>query len=80
MRDIKQRIKISKFWNGIFWIMGLMSTLIGLVLLLVLMIDLFTDGAPRLSYKFFTSFPSRFPEDPDLQTQRDRPENGSGNP
>ncbi len=63
MEDIRERIRISKFWNGIFWIIGLMSTLIGLALLLVLMIDLFTDGAPRLSYKFFTSFPSRFPEE-----------------
>ncbi len=63
MEDIKQRIKISKYWNGIFWIIGFLSTLVGLVLLLVLMIDLFMDGAPRLSYKFFSSFPSRFPEE-----------------
>jgi len=63
MEDIKQRIKISKYWNGVFWIIGFLSTLVGLVLLLVLMIDLFIDGAPRLSYKFFSSFPSRFPEE-----------------
>ena len=63
MEDIKQRIRISKYWNGIFWIIGFLSTLVGLVLLLVLMIDLFMDGAPRLSYKFFSSFPSRFPEE-----------------
>ncbi len=63
MEDIKQRIKISKYWNSIFSIIGFLSTLVGLVLLLVLMIDLFMDGAPRLSYKFFTSFPSRFPEE-----------------
>jgi len=63
MEDIKQRIKISKYWNSLFWIIGFLSTLVGLVLLLVLMIDLFMDGAPRLSYKFFTSFPSRFPEE-----------------
>jgi len=63
MEDIKQRIRISKYWNSIFWIIGFLSTLVGLILLLVLMIDLFMDGAPRLSYKFFTSFPSRFPEE-----------------
>ena len=63
MEDIKQRIKISKYWNGVFSIIGFLSTLVGLVLLLVLMIDLFMDGAPRLSYKFFSSFPSRFPEE-----------------
>jgi phosphate transport system permease protein len=63
MEDIKQRIKISKYWNSLFWIIGFLSTLVGLVLLLVLMIDLFMDGAPRLSYKFFSSFPSRVPEE-----------------
>ncbi len=63
MEDLKQRIKISKYWNSLFWIIGFLSTLVGLVLLLVLMIDLFMDGAPRLSYKFFSSFPSRFPEE-----------------
>lgn len=63
MEDIRQRIRTSKFRNNIFWIVGLLSTLVGLALLLVLMIDLFMDGAPRLSYKFFSSFPSRFPEE-----------------
>jgi phosphate transport system permease protein len=63
MKDIRQRIRISKYWNSIFWVIGFLSTLVGLVLLLVLMIDLFMDGAPRLSYKFLTSFPSRFPEE-----------------
>lgn len=63
MTDIRKRIAITKFWNYIFWIIGLLSTLVGLVLLFTLFIDLFIDGMPRLSYKFFTSFPSRFPEE-----------------
>ncbi|MBI5213609.1 MAG: phosphate ABC transporter permease PstA [Nitrospirae bacterium] len=62
MEDIKKRIAISKLWNNAFLIVGLLSTLIGLVLLFALFIDLFIEGAPRLSYKFFASFPSRFPE------------------
>ncbi len=61
MEDIKKRIRITKFLDYIFAIVGLLSTLVGLVLLFVLFIDLFIDGAPRLSYKFLTSFPSRFP-------------------
>lgn len=61
--EIKKQIAISKFWNNVFLIIGLLSTLVGLVLLFTLFIDLFIDGAGRLSYKFFTSFPSRFPED-----------------
>ncbi len=60
--DIRRRIAINKFWNWIFQIVGLLSTFVGLALLFVLMADLFKDGFPRLSYKFITSFPSRFPE------------------
>ena len=44
-------------------ILGLLSTMVGLILLCALMIDLAMDGAPRLSYKFLTSFPSRFPDE-----------------
>ncbi|MDP3048416.1 MAG: phosphate ABC transporter permease PstA [Thermodesulfovibrionales bacterium] len=61
MEDIKKRIRTIKFWNSVFWITGLLSTLVGLALLFTLMTDLFMDGFPRLSYKFFASFPSRFP-------------------
>ncbi len=61
MEDIKKRIRITKFLDYIFAIAGLLSTLVGLVFLLTLFIDLFIDGAPRLSYKFLLSFPSRFP-------------------
>ncbi|HAK89551.1 MAG: phosphate ABC transporter, permease protein PstA [Nitrospirae bacterium GWC2_46_6] len=62
LKDIKKRIAVSKLWNNIFLITGLLSTLVGLVLLFTLFVDLFIDGVPRLSYKFFASFPSRFPE------------------
>lgn len=63
MKDIKKRIKFNKFWNYVFLITGLLSTLVGLALLFTLMTDLFLDGSQRLSYKFLTSFPSRFPEE-----------------
>ena len=61
--DIKQRVRYNKFWNYLFLVIGLLSTLVGLLLLCALMIDLARDGAPRLSYKFLTSYPSRFPEE-----------------
>src|SRR4030065_2300384 len=60
--DIRKKIAFSKLRNNIFWIIGLFSTLIGFVLLFTLIIDLFIDGFPRLSWQFFTSYPSRFPE------------------
>ncbi len=63
MEDIKKRIRYNKFWNYLFLIIGLLSTMVGLILLCALMLDLATDGAPRLSYKFLTSFPSRFPDE-----------------
>jgi phosphate transport system permease protein len=60
--DIRERIAFNKLRNNIFWIIGLFSTLIGFILLFTLMVDLFIDGFPRLSWQFFTSYPSRFPE------------------
>lgn len=61
--ELKRKIAKRKFYNKIFAIIGLMSTMVGLVLLVALFIDLAIDGMPRLSYKFLTSFPSRFPEE-----------------
>lgn len=61
--DVKKQIQYNKLRNQVFLVVGLLSTLVGLVLLAALMIDLFMDGSSRLSYKFLTSFPSRFPEE-----------------
>ena len=63
MEDIKKRIKISKYWDYTFAIIGILSSFVGLALLFILFFDLFIEGSPRLSYKFFVSFPSRFPEE-----------------
>ena len=63
MDGIKASIRRNEFRNRAFTVIGLLSTLIGLFLLAVLLIDLAIDGMPRLSYKFLTSFPSRFPEE-----------------
>ena len=63
MDGIKASIRRNEFRNRAFAAIGLLSTLIGLFLLAVLLIDLAIDGMPRLSYKFLTSFPSRFPEE-----------------
>ncbi len=63
MNDLKTRISRNKNWNTLFMVVGLLSTLVGFFLLAALMIDLFMAGSERLSYKFLTSFPSRFPEE-----------------
>jgi len=46
VQDIKQRIARNKLRNGIFAMVGLLSTLVGLVLLSALLIDLAADGTP----------------------------------
>ena len=60
--DIKKRVKILKYWDYTFAVIGLLSSCVGLALLFTLFTDLVIDGFPRLSYEFLTSFPSRFPE------------------
>lgn len=62
-QKIREIIRRNKIWEFLFYFVGLISTFIGLALLCVLFLDLFIDGYPRLTYKFFTSFPSRFPEE-----------------
>lgn len=62
-RKLKERVKIIKFFDYLFWLFGLITSFVGIILLVILFVDLFIDGYPRLTYKFFTSFPSRFPEE-----------------
>jgi phosphate transport system permease protein len=47
----------------LFELSGLLATCVGLVVLAVLVVDVFRDGLPRLSWDFLTSYPSRRPED-----------------
>jgi len=60
--QIRRNIALNKLRDHLFSIIGLLATLIGFVLLFTLIIDLFIDGFPRLSWQFLTSYPSRFPE------------------
>jgi phosphate transport system permease protein len=62
LQEIRTIISRAKLWDSIFAIIGLLSMLVGLITLLALTLDLAIDGIPRLSWEFFTSFPSRHPE------------------
>ena len=62
MQDIRSLIARRKFFDGAFAVVGLLALLVGLITLLALIVDLAVDGVPRLSWQFFTSFPSRFAE------------------
>jgi phosphate transport system permease protein len=61
LQGIREIIARNKVWDAMFAIVGLLSLLVGIVTLLALVIDLASDGAPRLSWQFFTSFPVRRP-------------------
>ena len=49
--------------EAVFAALGLLATCVGVVVLAVLIVDVLTDGLPRLSWQFLTSYPSRRPED-----------------
>jgi phosphate transport system permease protein len=57
--ELRGLIARHKYWDQVFAIVGLMSMLVGVLTLAALFIDLLVDGAPRLGWSFFTSFPSR---------------------
>jgi phosphate transport system permease protein len=61
MNGLEKNAARRKMLDGVFAVVGLLSTLIGMLTLAALIIDLAVDGADRLSNQFFTSFPSRFP-------------------
>jgi len=47
-------------FDALFAIIGLLALLVGLITLLALLAGLAKEGAGRLSWQFFTSYPSRF--------------------
>jgi len=62
MEDIKSIIAKHKAYDGLFAVFGLVGLFVGLATLIALIVDLAIDGLPRISWQFFTNFPSRFPE------------------
>ena len=48
--------------DSLFRVVGLATTLLGLIVLAVLIMDVLMDGAKRLGWDFFMSYPSRKPE------------------
>lgn len=59
VQAIRELIARHKRWDKVFAIVGLMSMFVGVFTLLALIVDMAIDGAGRLSWDFFTSFPSR---------------------
>jgi len=61
MKDIESRMARRKATDGIFAVVGLLATFVGMITLTALIVDLAVGGLGRLTLQFFTSFPSRFP-------------------
>jgi phosphate transport system permease protein len=57
--EIRALIARHKRWDVIFSIVGVLSLMIGILTFTALFLDMLIDGAPRLTWDFFTSFPSR---------------------
>lgn len=57
--ELRKSIFRRQMWDRLFIVAGLLSLLFALLTLLALVIDLAMTGVPRLSWEFFTSFPSR---------------------
>jgi phosphate transport system permease protein len=57
---LKPLITSAKRRDKIFAIVGLLCLFCSIITLAALIIDLASDGVPRISYQFLTSFPSRF--------------------
>lgn len=60
MKTPEKSIARSKILDALFAVIGLLAMLVGLLTLLALLVNLASDGAGRLSWQFFTSYPSRF--------------------
>ncbi len=58
--DLEKNTARRKRNDALFALVGLLATFVGMVTLGALLIDLALDGAGRISYSFFTSYPSRF--------------------
>jgi phosphate transport system permease protein len=56
---VRRRLQARKFKDRAFIVWGLAATVIGLGALVALVGDLMLDGGHRLTWQFFTSFPSR---------------------
>lgn len=62
LTEIRALIAAHKRWDLVFGVVGLLALMIGVLTFAALFIDMALGGAPRLSWDFFTSFPSRKPD------------------
>src|SRR6185503_932585 len=62
VQQIRALIAAHKRWDLMFATLGVVALMIGVLTFAALFGQMLVDGAPRLSWDFFTSFPSRKPD------------------
>jgi phosphate transport system permease protein len=62
LQELRNLIARHKRWDVIYAFVGLIALAIGALTFMALAVDMAIDGAPRLNWEFFSSFPSRRPE------------------
>ncbi len=62
LEKLRENVRLRQRIDVIFAIVGLLIILLAISILLALALQLFVEGIPRLRPEFFTSFPSRKPE------------------
>jgi phosphate transport system permease protein len=62
LEEIRRIIGQHRRWDLIFMIAGILALMVAVLTFMALFAHMLIDGMPRLSWDFFTSFPSRRPE------------------
>ena len=62
VQEIRALIVKHKRWDIIFAVIGVLALMVGVLTFTALFLQMFLDGASRLSWDFFSNFPSRKPE------------------
>jgi phosphate transport system permease protein len=60
-KAVDVNLRRNRRFDALFAVLGLIATLVGMITLAALLFALAADGLERISWHFFTSFPSRFP-------------------
>jgi phosphate transport system permease protein len=61
IKEIRALIAAHKRWDILFALLGIFALMVGVLTFAALFGQMLIDGAPRLSWDFFTNFPSRRP-------------------
>lgn len=61
LRELRALITVRKRWNVVFSALGVLALMVGVLTFTTLFVEMLIDGLPRLSWDFFTAFPSRRP-------------------